>query len=82
VIYGLMRTADAVSPVAPGQVSSSLIGFLIVYAIMFAAGVLYIVRLFGEGPEPGAAEPGPAVPRAPGTPLAKTPDDPDPEAAT
>jgi len=82
VIYGLMRTADAVSPVTPGQVSSSLIGFLVVYAIVFAAGALYILRLFGEGPGAGAEEREPPERRAPGTPLAKTPDDPDPEAAT
>jgi cytochrome d ubiquinol oxidase subunit I len=80
VIYGLMRTADAVSPVAPGSVSSSLIGFLIVYAIVFAAGALYILRLFDEGPAAGAGESEPPEPRAPGSPLAKAPND--PEAAT
>ena len=80
VIYGVMRTADAVSPVQAGQVSASLLGFVIIYAIVFAAGALYILRLFDEGPAAGAGESEPLEPRAPGSPLAKTPEE--PEAAT
>src|SRR5262249_34922575 len=57
VIYGVLRTAQAVSPVGAGQVSASLLGFLIVYAIIFSVGVLYILRLIAEGPAAGAAEP-------------------------
>jgi cytochrome d ubiquinol oxidase subunit I len=55
VIYGILRTENAVSPVGAGQVSASLIGFLTVYAIIFSAGVLYILRLIGQGPEAGGA---------------------------
>jgi len=51
VIYGVLRTADAVSPVGAGQVSASLLGFMIVYAVIFSVGVLYILRLIAEGPE-------------------------------
>ena len=77
-VYGLMRTADSVSPVSAGQVSTSLIAFLVVYAIVFSVGALYILRLIAEGPVPGAAERPPPVPRAPCTPLAAAPDqDPD-----
>ena len=47
-VYGLLRTADSVSPLA----------FIIVYFIIFAAGVLYILRLMAEPPHPG--EPGPS----------------------
>lgn len=75
VIYGVLRTADAVSPVGAGQVSASLIAFLIVYAIVFSAGAIYILRLIAEGPVDGAAEPMPTVQRAPGTPLAAAPDE-------
>jgi len=54
VIYGILRTENAVSPVGAGQVSVSLLGFLVVYAIIFTVGVLYILRLIAEGPETGA----------------------------
>ena len=38
VIYGLLRTADAVSPIATPGVTGSLIAFVIVYFAVFAAG--------------------------------------------
>jgi cytochrome d ubiquinol oxidase subunit I len=50
VIYGQLRTADAVSPVGAGPVSISLLIFLLVYALVFCVGALYILRLMGEGP--------------------------------
>ncbi|HEX6859751.1 MAG TPA: cytochrome ubiquinol oxidase subunit I [Caulobacteraceae bacterium] len=77
VIYGVLRTAEAASPVAAGAVSTSLIAFIVIYAVVFSVGALYILRLFGEGPVSGSAEPEPADLRAPGTPLAKTPTEPE-----
>jgi cytochrome d ubiquinol oxidase subunit I len=82
VIYGVMRTADAVSPIRAGQVSASLLGFMAVYAVVFGVGALYILRLMAEGPEAGAHEPTPGVQRAPGSALAKAPDEPNPEDAS
>jgi cytochrome d ubiquinol oxidase subunit I len=73
VVFGAMRTAAAVSPIAAGEVSASLIAFLVVYAVVFCAGALYIIRLIAEGPLPAAAAPAPAGPRAPGSPLAAAP---------
>lgn len=53
VIYGLMRTADAVSPiVAAASVMTSLIVYVVVYAIVFGAGVWYLTRLVKKGPLP------------------------------
>ena len=75
VIYGVLRTADAVSPVGAGQVSASLLGFLTVYALIFGVGVLYILRLIAEGPAAGAEEPMSPVQRAPGSALAAAPGD-------
>jgi cytochrome d ubiquinol oxidase subunit I len=75
VIYGLLRTADAVSPVGAGQVSASLLAFMIVYAIVFSVGSLYILRLVAQGPLSGDAhelDP-PDIPRAPGSALAAIP---------
>jgi len=76
VIYGLLRTADAVSPVRAADVSASLIAFLAVYALIFSAGVVYILRLIAEGPLAGAAEAASITPRPPGYALAAAPDDP------
>lgn len=78
VITGVMRTADGVSPVGAGQVSASLLGFLMVYAVIFSVGVLYIIRLIADGPVAGAEEHAPAVQRAPGSALAAAPEDPGP----
>jgi cytochrome d ubiquinol oxidase subunit I len=53
VVHGVLRTADAVSPVSGGQVASSLLVFMIVYAIVFSVGTLYILRLVTRGPGSG-----------------------------
>ena len=76
VIYGVQRTADAAAPVHAGAVSASLVGFIVVYAVVFGVGALYILRLIDEGPVAGGAEPTAAVTRAPGTPLAAAPTQP------
>jgi cytochrome bd ubiquinol oxidase subunit I len=58
VVYGLLRTADAVSPtVEAGSVLTSLIAFFVVYAIVFGAGIWYITRQVKKGPLPH--DPGP-----------------------
>ena len=67
VVYGVLRTADAASPVSAASVATSLIFFLVVYSIVFTAGALYILRLMGKGPE--SDEPTPHSNQPPGTPL-------------
>ncbi|MGI8704982.1 MAG: cytochrome ubiquinol oxidase subunit I [Sphingomicrobium sp.] len=57
VIYGLMRTADAVSPIAAPAVAASLLAFVIVYFTVFGAGVWYILKLMSKPPHPGEEEP-------------------------
>ena len=52
VVYGLLRTADAVSPVTAGAVATSLIVFIVAYAIIFTAGSYYLAKLLRKGPEP------------------------------
>ena len=49
-VYGLLRTADSVSPVAAPAVGTSLVVFAIVYFIVFVAGVLYMLRLMADPP--------------------------------
>lgn len=78
-IYGVLRTADSVSPVGAGQVSASLLAFMVIYATVFSAGAVYILRLMARGPASGEpppeAEPETAG-RAPGSPLAAAPAEP------
>jgi cytochrome d ubiquinol oxidase subunit I len=51
VVYGLMRTRDAVSPSLTGSdVLLSLALYAIVYLIVFGAGIFYMVRLARAGP--------------------------------
>ncbi len=49
---GILRTADAASPVPAGAVGATLVLFLIVYGIVFAAGIVYMNRLINKGPTP------------------------------
>jgi len=50
-VYGILRTADAVSPVPGGSVLASIILFVLVYGIVFGAGLYYIIKLVQRGPE-------------------------------
>lgn len=67
VVYGEMLTAEAVSPVTAASVATSLLFFIVVYAIVFSAGALYILRLIAKGPD--TDEPEPSSIQPPGTPL-------------
>ena len=56
VVYGHLRTADAVTPtLTGGDVLASLVLYVVVYAIIFGAGVYYLVRLVQRGMPAGAA---------------------------
>ena len=74
VVYGVLKTRDAVSPVLASQVAFSLTVYVIVYAIVFTAGALFILRLMAEGPVAALAEPAPRQDRAPGSALARAPE--------
>jgi cytochrome d ubiquinol oxidase subunit I len=51
IVYGLMRTADAVSPSLTGwDVLLSLIFYVIVYLIIFPAGAWIMARIIRKGP--------------------------------
>jgi cytochrome d ubiquinol oxidase subunit I len=51
IAYGILRTADAISPVSAASVAFSLALFVIVYGIIFGFGIYYINRLIARGPE-------------------------------
>jgi len=75
LVYGVLRTRDAVSPVTTGEVAISLTAYVLVYSVVFTAGAIFILRLLAEGPVAARIEPEPRRQRAPGTPLAKAPED-------
>lgn len=58
-VYGLMRTADSVSPSLTGaDVLISLLGYAVVYLIMFPVGLALMARIVKAGPvEPPAPAP-------------------------
>ncbi|MEA3588464.1 cytochrome ubiquinol oxidase subunit I [Pseudidiomarina sp. 1APP75-27a] len=51
VIYGLLRTSDAASPIAAEGVGGSLLAFIVVYFLVFGAGTVYILRKMASDPE-------------------------------
>jgi cytochrome d ubiquinol oxidase subunit I len=50
VVYGVMRTAQAASPLTAQQVGISLMAFVIVYFLVFGTGVYYLLKLMRMGP--------------------------------
>jgi len=44
IVYGLMKTSDAVSPIAQSQVLTSLIAFILVYSLLGATGFYLIAK--------------------------------------
>jgi cytochrome bd ubiquinol oxidase subunit I len=53
VAYGVLRTADAASPVPAQTVGLTLMLFVIVYCVVFSTGIWYIARLIRRGPPTG-----------------------------
>jgi cytochrome d ubiquinol oxidase subunit I len=51
VIYGILRTLDAVSPVPADALLSSLIGFICIYALFLTAFVLFALRMIRRSPQ-------------------------------
>ena len=50
-VYGVLRTADSVSPIAAPAVATSLIVFIIVYFAVFGTGTWYLLKLMSKPPE-------------------------------
>jgi cytochrome d ubiquinol oxidase subunit I len=74
VIYGIMRTHDATSPLAAGTVAASLAAFVLVYGVVFSIGIYYMRKLIRHGPQ-GAAVAAATLPHAlPNLPLASARD--------
>lgn len=50
LVYNILRTSDGLSPVIGSQIAISLAIFIIVYSIIFGAGIYYIFKLISKGP--------------------------------
>ncbi|HEX5998154.1 MAG TPA: cytochrome ubiquinol oxidase subunit I, partial [Hyphomicrobiaceae bacterium] len=57
VAHGILRTANAVSPVPGGSVLTTLVLFILVYGIIFSMGIYYINRLIHRGPTGASVRP-------------------------
>jgi cytochrome bd ubiquinol oxidase subunit I len=53
LVYGKLLTADAVSPLAPAAVLTTLILFVLVYLALLGTYVWYVARVVREGPGDG-----------------------------
>lgn len=51
MVYGVLRTADSVSPVGAIPIAISLNAFIITYICIFGAGSYYIMHLVNRGPD-------------------------------
>ena len=69
VVYGHLRTADAVSPVSTGAVATSLVTFFVVYLFVFGFGTYYLVKLLRRGPDVVETMPGETLGKMPKRPL-------------
>ncbi len=50
IVYGMMKTSDAASPIAGSQVLVSLIGFIVVYGLLGIAGFYAMYKHAVKGP--------------------------------
>ena len=57
VVYGQLRTADAVSNVGGSSVALSLGIYILAYAVVFGFGTAYILNMLRRGPLPHEPEP-------------------------
>jgi len=70
VVYGFLRTADAVTPsLTAGNVMTSLALYVIVYAVVFGAGLYFLFQLVRAGPAALPAAPEPGMTKRPARPL-------------
>jgi cytochrome d ubiquinol oxidase subunit I len=65
IVYGLMRTADAVSPISTVQVGVSALGFVLLYTLLGIADIYLLAKVARRGPADEAGpEPAPLPARA------------------
>lgn len=58
-VYGQLRTSESISPVALSSMAVSMTAFVVVYVIVFGAGLAFLVRLLARMPIEGEPTPDP-----------------------
>ncbi|MCQ8278732.1 cytochrome ubiquinol oxidase subunit I [Acetobacteraceae bacterium KSS8] len=61
-VYGLLRTTDSVSPIALPGIATSMVAFVVVYFVVFGAGLAFILRLMNASPQSNESGPSPHEP--------------------
>ncbi len=51
IVWGVMRTSEAASPIAVSQVTTSLVAFILVYGLLGAVAVYLMFKYARKGPE-------------------------------
>ncbi len=75
-VYGLMRTADSVTPTLTGwDVVITLAGYFAAYCIIFPAGGMLMARMVRQGPSQTAEAPEPVESGRPQSPVRPAPGD-------
>jgi cytochrome d ubiquinol oxidase subunit I len=78
IVYGLMRTSEAVSPHGAAPVALTLAIFVVVYFAVFGTGSWYLLKIIAKGPDTGEShdpvEGGPGQPRTPARPMSAAPE--------
>lgn len=65
LVQGILRTADAISPVPAASIAGTLALFVVCYGIVFSMGIYYINRLIAQGPKGRALEESEGMPNRP-----------------
>lgn len=65
LVQGILRTADAISPVPAASIAGTLALFVVCYGIVFSMGIYYINRLIAQGPKGRALEETRGLPNRP-----------------
>ena len=65
LVHGILRTADAISPVPAASIAGTLALFVVCYGIVFSMGIYYINRLIAKGPQGRALEESEGLPSRP-----------------
>jgi cytochrome d ubiquinol oxidase subunit I len=56
IVQGMLRTAEATSPVPGATIAGTLALFVVAYGVVFSFGIYYINRLIAQGPPEQSAE--------------------------
>jgi cytochrome d ubiquinol oxidase subunit I len=72
LVQGILRTAEATSPVPAASIAGTLALFVLAYGVVFSFGIYYINRLINRGPAEVAEQTGTF---APGSPISAAQDE-------